>query len=329
MIRFLFRRLLHAFVLVFVTLTVTFFVLKLAPGDPLSRYYSPGIDPRAMASVRHQLGLDDPLPVQYAKMLWSYTRGDFGVSISSHRPVSEVLGETIPRTVALMFAALVVQIALGMVLGAFSAKRKDSAFDRGSSIVSLVLYSLPSFYLAFGLIALFSLKLGWLPSANMYSIPPEEGGLFSVAVDRLGHMVLPVCVLALGSAATLARYTRGSLLEVVHQDFIKTARAKGVPESRIFWVHAMKNALPQVLTVIGLSVPFLIGGAVVVEKIFAWPGMGALVVDSIFARDYPVVLAANFIGACAVILGNLLADLSHAWVDPRVRLAAKRETSSA
>jgi peptide/nickel transport system permease protein len=133
-------------------------------------------------------------------------------------------------------------------------------------------------------------------------------------------MILPVTVLALGSAAALARYTRGSLLDAIHQDFIKTARAKGLSEGRIFWIHAMRNALPRVVTVIGLSIPFLLGGAVVIEKIFAWPGMGALVVDSIFARDYPVVLAANFTGACMVILGNLLADLSHGWADPRVRL---------
>ena len=328
MIRFLLRRLLHASILVFVTLTVTFFVLRLAPGDPLSRYYSPGIDPRVMADVRQQLGLDSPLPVQYARTLWSYVRGDFGVSTSSHRPVSAILGETIPRTVALTLTALSLQIVLGVVLGALSAKSRNGVFDRVSSLVSLFLYSLPSFYFAFGLIALFSLKLGWLPSANMYSIPPVAGSAFSVFVDRLAHMVLPVVVLALGSAAALARYTRGSLLEAIHQDFIQTARAKGLAETRIFWVHAMKNALPQVLTVIGLSVPFLLGGAVVVEKIFAWPGMGALVVDSIFARDYPVVLAANFVGACAVILGNLLADLSHAWVDPRVRLRGRRAATS-
>ena len=329
MIRFLLRRLLHASMLVFITLTVTFFVLKIAPGDPLSRYYSPDIDPQVMADVRRQLGLDRPLIVQYARTAWSYLCGDFGVSISSHRPVSAILGETIPRTLALTLCALALQIVLGLALGALSAKRRDSVFDRALSFVFLVFYSLPSFYFAFALIALFSLKLGWLPSANMYSIPPVEGSALSCLADRVSHMVLPVSVLALGSAAALARYTRGSLLEVIHQDFIKTARAKGLAETRIFWVHAMKNALPQILTVIGLSIPFLVGGAVVIEKIFAWPGMGALVVDSIFERDYPVVLAANFIGSCAVILGNLLADVSHAWVDPRVRLGKRGKTSSA
>jgi peptide/nickel transport system permease protein len=328
MIRFLFRRLLHAILLVFVTLTVTFFVLRLAPGDPATRYYSPGIDPRAMDDVRRQLGLNRPLPVQYAKTVWSYACGDFGLSTSSHRPVSEVLAETVPRTVALAGCALALQIVVGFALGTLSARRREGIFDRILSFTFLVFYSIPSFYLAFALIALFSLELGWLPSASMYSIPLEEDGLISVLADRVAHMILPVVVLAVGSAAALARYTRGSLLDVIHQDFIQTARAKGLPEWRIFWVHAMKNALPQVLTVIGLSVPFLVGGAVVVEKIFAWPGMGALVVDSIFARDYPVVLAANFIGACAVILGNLLADLSLAWVDPRVRLGGRSESGA-
>lgn len=328
MIRFLCRRLLHAVILVFVTLTVTFFVLRLAPGDPATRYFSPGIDPGTMAEVRRQMGLDRPLPVQYARTLWSFARGDFGVSTSLNRPVSEVLGETIPRTLALTGCALALQIILGFALGALSARKRGSAADKVLSLVFLVFYSIPSFYLAFALIALFSLELGWLPSASMYSIPPEEGSLLSGIADRAAHLVLPVTVLAVGSAAALARYTRGSLLDAIHQDFIKTARAKGLPEGRVFWTHALKNALPQVFTVIGLSVPFLVGGAVVVEKIFAWPGMGALVVDSIYARDYPVVLAANFTGACAVIAGNLLADLSHAWADPRVRLGGGRESGS-
>jgi peptide/nickel transport system permease protein len=321
MIRFLLRRVLHAFLLVVITLTATFFILRLAPGDPLSRFYSPEIDPRVMTEVRHQMGLDDPLPVQYAKTVWSYLRGDFGVSTSAHRPVSDLLAEAIPRTLALTVSALVLQIALGLFLGAVSARYPYGALDRILSAVFLLFYSIPSFYFAFGLIALFSIKLGWFPSASMYTIPPTAVGFFPVLADRLSHLVLPVGVLALGSAAALARYARGSLLDAVHQDFVKTARAKGLAENRVFWVHAMKNALPQVLTVIGLSVPFLLGGAVVIEKIFAWPGMGSLIVDSIFERDYPVVLAVNFIGACMVIFGNLLADLSYAWLNPRVRVA--------
>ncbi len=320
MIRFFLRRLVHAAVLVFVTLTATFFIIRLSPGDPLNRYYSPEIDPRVMTTVRHQLGLDAPLPVQYLRTMRSFVRGDFGVSIAVHRPVSEILAETIPRTLLLTVAALLLQILLGLLLGFVSALKRYSGLDRTLSLIFLVLYSIPSFYLAFILIALFSLKLGWLPSANLFSIPFESGSLAAVVGDRLIHMVLPVAVLGFGSAAALARYTRGSLLDVIGQEFIQTARAKGVAEGAIVWKHAFKNALPQILTVIGMSVPFLLGGTVVIEKIFAWPGMGALMVDSIYARDYPVVLAVNFIAACMVILGNLLADISYAWADPRVRL---------
>jgi peptide/nickel transport system permease protein len=327
MIRFLLRRLFHALLLVVITLTVTFFILRLAPGDPVTRFYSPDIDPAVMSAVRHEFGLDRPLPVQYAKTLLSYLRGDFGVSLSARRPVSSVLAEAIPRTLLLAGAALVLQITLGLLLGSLSARHRYGFFDRLLSFVFLLFYSIPSFYLAFALIALFSLELHWLPSASMHSIPALSGSALSAAGDRVAHMVLPVAVLALGSAAVLARYTRGSLLDAVHQDFIKTARAKGLGEGRIFWVHAMKNALPQVFTVIGLSVPFLLGGAVVVEKIFAWPGMGSLAVDSIYSRDYPVALATNFIAACMVILGNLLADLSYAWVNPQVRSAVHGDAS--
>ncbi len=321
MIRFFLRRVFHAGILVFVTLTATFFIIHLAPGDPLSRYYSPGIDPQAMTTIRHQLGIDRPLPVQYARTLWNYARGDFGFSIAAHRPVSDVLGETIPRTLMLTVSALVLQITLGLLLGTVSVIKRYAAVDKSLSLVFLVLYSIPSFYFAFLLIAAFSLRLQWLPSANMFSIPPDSGGLLAFLFDRAVHLVLPVTVLALGSAAALARYTRGSLLDVINQEFIQTARAKGLTEGRIVWRHAFKNALPRIFTVVGLSVPFLLGGAVVIEKVFAWPGMGSLMVDSIFARDYPVVLAVNFVAACMVILGNLMADLSCAWADPRVKLA--------
>ena len=193
-------------------------------------------------------------------------------------------------------------------------------YNRLSPLGRIMLLTLFPFVLSYVLIAVFSLKLGWLPSANMFSIPPDAGGAWAMVADCFVHMVLPVTVLAFGSAAALARYTRGSLLDVVGQEFIQTARAKGVTEGTIMWRHALKNALPQIFTVIGLSIPFLLGGAVVVEKIFAWPGMGALMVDSIYARDYPVVLAVNFVAACMVILGNLLADLSYGLADPRVKL---------
>jgi peptide/nickel transport system permease protein len=327
MIRFLSRRIIHALILLFVTLAVTFFVVHLAPGDPLTRFYSPEIDPSAMAAVRRSLGLDEPLHIRFAKTIGSYLRGDFGVSIASHRPVAEILGETIPRTLLLTITALLLQIAAGLALGTISAVKRNTSVDRSLSAVFLVFYSMPSFYFAFVLIAIFSLKLGWLPSANMFTIPPADGGVLAGAVDRVVHMILPVTVLALGSAAALARYTRGSLLDVINQEYIRTARAKGLADGRIVLRHAFKNALPQIFTVVGLSVPFLLGGAVVIEKIFAWPGMGSLIVDSIYARDYPVVIAVNFIAACMVILGNLFADISCAWADPRIKIGREEGSS--
>jgi peptide/nickel transport system permease protein len=327
MIRFLLRRIIHAGILVFVTFTVTFFIIHLAPGDPLTRYYSPDIDPGAMDTVRHQLGLDDPLPVQFAKTLGSYARGDFGLSLSSHRPVSDIVGEAIPRTIQLTGLALLLQVLLGLGLGMLSAARRRGAIDKVLSSLFLFFYSLPSFYLAFILIAFFSLKLEWFPSASMSTLEVQGAGVLAILGDRLWHLTLPVSVLALGSTAAFARYARGSLLDVTGQEFVRTARAKGLAESAIMWKHVFKNALPPILTVVGLSIPFLLGGAVVVEKIFAWPGMGTLLVDSIYARDYPVVLAVNLIAAAMVVVGNLLADLAYLWVDPRIKRPADAKGS--
>ena len=327
MIRFLLRRLLHAGILIFVVLTASFFIIKLSPGDPLTRYYSPAIDPAAMDLVRRQLGLEDALPVQYLKTMRSFLVGNFGMSTSEYRPVSAILAEAIPRTLILTGTALLIQVLLGVALGMLSAARRHGILDRALSLFFLVLYSIPSFYLAFILVAFFSLKLGYLPSASMSSLNVGDG-TWDVVRDRAAHMVLPVAVLALGSAAALARFTRGSLLDVIRKDYVQTARAKGVAEGKIMRRHVFKNALPEILTVVGLSVPILLGGAVVVEKVFAWPGMGSLVVDSIFARDYPVILAVNFVGACMVVLGNLLADVSYYFVDPRIKMPTGSEPVS-
>jgi peptide/nickel transport system permease protein len=319
MVTYIARRTLHAALLVFITITATFFFLHFAPGDPLNRYFSPGIDPQVMVSVRERMGLDRPLPVQYARWIWSFLHGDFGVSISEHRPVAELLREAIPRTLQLTALALAVEIVLGLGLGMLAAIRRYSLGDRILSIGFLLLYAIPSFYLADLLITFFCLKFSLLPSGGMYSMQAQTPGWFAAAGDRFAHLILPVFVLGFGSAAGLARYMRGSVLDAIGQEYIRTARAKGLKDNRIYWLHALKNALPPVLTVVGLSFPFLLGGSVIIEKIFAWPGMGSLMVDSIFARDYPVVLAANFIGACMVIAGSLLADVACAAVDPRIK----------
>jgi peptide/nickel transport system permease protein len=223
--------------------------------------------------------------------------------------------------------AFLVQLAVGLGAGLTAAWKRGRAPDRMLSVSMLVLYAVPAFYLAYLLITFFSLKLGWFPTSGIQSIGLEGAPWRQLFADRAIHLVLPVLVLGVASAAGLARYTRGSLLEAIGEDYIRTARAKGAPERVVLVKHAFRGALPPILTVVGLSVPFLLGGAVVVEKVFAYPGMGALLVDSIFARDYPVVLAVNFVAACMVIAGNLIADVSYVLADPRTKLASFRLTS--
>lgn len=327
MARFFLRRAIHTLILVLITITATFFAVHIAPGDSLSRYYSPEVDPASMERVRVQLGLDEPGYVQYGKWLWSFVRGDFGVSLAEHRPVSAILGETIPRTLYLTVLAFLVQLAVGVGLGMFAAAKRHGIADKVLSVSALVIYALPAFYLAYLLIIIFSLRLDLLPTSGMATIDPVDATFWGLVRDRAAHLVLPVVVLGVASAAGLARYTRGSVLEVIGEDYIRTARAKGLGEGRVVWWHAFRNALPPILTVVGLSVPFLLGGAVVVEKVFAWPGMGSLLVDSIFARDYPVVLAVNFVAACLVIAGNFVADLSYMLADPRIKLARSPRTA--
>jgi len=318
MVEFILKRLVQSIILVFIVLTITFFLLHLAPGDPMARYYSPEISPETVKAIREKLGLDRPLHEQYAKWMASFIRGDFGVSLEFHRPVKELLAEAIPNTLRLTVAALFLHITLGVLLGILSAAKRYSLFDRVNTVAALFLYSIPSFWLALMMILLFSLKLGILPSSHMQSIETEGLSGLALFLDQLKHLVLPAFVLGIASAASTARYMRGSMLDVLREDYIRTARAKGLPEKEVFLKHAFKNAALPIVTIIGLSLPFLLGGAVVTEQIFSWPGMGRLAVQAIYSRDYPVILAVNFVVAVMVIMGNLLADVSYAFLDPRI-----------
>lgn len=326
---FLARRLLQSVLLVVIVLTITFVLLQLAPGDPLSRYYDPEMSPETLELIRHDLGLDRPVPEQYVRWMGSFLRGDFGMSLRYRRPVADLLAEAIPPTLALTGTALLIHLVLGVALGVASAAKRATVFDRANTIAALFLYSIPSFWLALMLILLFSLKLGVLPSSHMQSIDAADLGGAALLLDRLRHLALPAIVLGVSSAASTARYMRGSMIDVLHEDYIRTARAKGLPEGRVFWKHAFRNAAAPVVTIVGLSLPFLFGGAVVTETIFAWPGMGRLAVDAIYARDYPTVLAINFVVAAMVVAGNLLADVAYGILDPRVTLARGRGVRAA
>ena len=325
MIGYLVRRLLGAIPLLLGILTIIFFVVHLAPGDPTARFFNPNVSPEVIAQMRRNLGLDQPLHIQYWKWLSSFLTGDFGYSFGQMRPINEILPEVLWNTLQLTLVSLVVIFAVGMLIGIVQAVRQYSIADNVLTFLALFFYSMPSFWFALMLILIFSLRAGqegWfvqLPASGMTSIDYEYLSAGGKIGDRLRHLLLPAIALGIGSAAGVARYMRGAMLEVIHQDFIRTARAKGLSERTVIFKHALRNALIPIITLLGLYLPFLLSGAVLVETIFAWPGMGRAIVEAILARDYPMVMATSFVIAAIVVLGNLLSDLLYAVVDPRIR----------
>jgi peptide/nickel transport system permease protein len=325
-INYLLRRILGAIPLLLGILTLIFFIIHIAPGDPTARYFNPNVSPEVIAQMRRNLGLDQPLHVQYFKWLISFVQGDFGYSFGQMRPIGDILPEVLWNTVQLMLASLVVIFVVGMLVGIVQAVRQYSVSDNVLTFLALFFYSMPSFWFALMLVLLFSWKAnqwGWplqLPATGMTSVGYEFLSFGEKAWDRFTHMILPVTALGIGNAAGVARYMRGSMLEVIHQDYIRTARAKGLSERTVVFKHALRNALIPIITLLGLYLPVLLSGSVLVETIFAWPGMGRLIVDAIFQRDYPLVMATSFVAAAMVVAGNLLADVLYAVVDPRIRV---------
>ncbi|HEX7051243.1 MAG TPA: ABC transporter permease [Longimicrobiales bacterium] len=322
---YLIRRTLGAIPLLLGVATLIFVVLNLAPGDPTAYYVRPGVPPAVLEQIRSNFGLDQPLHIRYLHWLGAFITGDFGYSFGQGRPVADVILDALPNTLILAGAALVLVFLLGIAIGVFQAVRQHSAVDSALSVTSLFFYSMPSFWLGLMLMLVFALKAyqwGWpvaLPPTGVTSIDYDFLPFWQRVGDRLAHLVLPTATLTLVLAAGVARYTRGQMLEVVRQDYIRTARAKGLPERVVILKHALRNSLLPVITLLGLYLPFLFSGAVFVEVIFAWPGMGRVIVDAIFQRDYPVVMATGFIFAAMVVAGNLIADVLYAVADPRIR----------
>ena len=322
---FVLRRLLGAIPLLLGIATIIFFVLNLAPGDPTALYFNPNVPPEVLEQLRRNFGLDQPIYVRYVKWLGSFLTGDFGFSFGQGRPVIEVIRDALPNTLILASLALLVVFTVGVLIGILQAVRQYSWMDNVASFVSLFFYSMPSFWLGLMLMLLFALKAHqWglpiaLPATGITSVDYEfmTGG--EKLRDRLEHLILPTMTLALVLAAGIARYTRGQMLEVIRQDYIRTARAKGVPERTVIMKHALRNSLIPVITLLGLYLPALFSGSVFVETIFSWPGLGRVIVDAIFQRDYPLVMATSFIFAVIVVAGNLLADVLYAVADPRIR----------
>jgi len=326
MFGFLTRRLLGAIPLVLGIATMVFFVLNLAPGDPVAIYTAPNVSPDVLDQMRRNMGLDQPVHVRYVRWMGSMLRGDFGVSFVRNQPVRDVIAQILPNTLVLSASAVFLAFLAGVLIGVFQAVRQNSLADNGLSLISLFFYSMPSFWLALMLILIFSLGARnlwgwpfWFPASGMTSVDYPFMSPMGQLRDRLAHLVLPAASLALVLAAGIARYTRGSMLEVIRQDYVRTARAKGLSEARVVLRHALRNALIPVVTLFGLYLPFVFSGTVFIETVFAWPGMGKLVVDAIGQRDYPVVMAGAFIFALMVVVGNLVADLLYSFVDPRIR----------
>jgi peptide/nickel transport system permease protein len=321
MLIYILKRILIAIPLVFGVLTLTFFITRLAPGDPSSLFIQPGISPNVAEQIRAQYGLNDPLPVQYFKWLANVLQGDFGRSFSrAQQPVFDVIAEALPITVTIALLTLAMNFTFGILIGIISAVRQNSFLDRFLTVTALFFYSMPEFWLALMMIILFALKFPLFPASGLNEIGAESFGAAGFFLDRLWHLVLPITVLSISGAAGIARYVRGSMLEVIRQDYIRTARAKGLPENLVIFRHALRNALLPVITLLGSSLPFIFSGALFIEVIFAFPGMGRVTVEAIFARDYPLIIANTFISGSLIVLGNLLADVLYAVADPRIKL---------
>ncbi len=300
--------------------TVLFFALHAAPGSPEDHFIHPDFPPDVADHMRHNLGLDQPLPVQYGKWLVSLLRLDFGHSFFQQRPVLEILGEALPNTLVLCGVSLVLIFALGVLAGVISAVWRGTLVDAVVTVGTLVLYSVPAFWLALMLVLLLAYRFPLLPATGMTGVGAEYLAPGAQLWDRLLHLILPAVALGVAPAAGVARYVRASMLEALGQDYVRTARAKGLSEARVVLVHALRNAMLPMVTLLGLYVPFLFSGSVLIETIFAWPGMGQLIVRSIENQDFPVVLGNAVLFTFAVIGGNLLADVLYALVDPRIRV---------
>lgn len=324
------RRLALGVGVVLVVVTITFVLINLAPGDPARLWVGPAAGQADLDAARRALGLDRPLPVRYAAWLWDFTRGEWGLSLAQQRPVARVIADALPHTLVLSGASLLITYVAGVLIGLVQAVRPRSRLDTGLTVTSLVVYGMPAYWLAIMLVLVFAYaaaRFGWplwlrFPAMGVAALDAEFLSGWGRVADRLRHLALPLATLGAIGAAGTARYVRAAVLDVTSQAFVRTARAKGLPSRLVMLRHVLRNALLPVVTLLGLSLPALFSGTVFVEVIFAWPGMGRVMVDAVGARDYPIVMATTAIFAVLVVLGNLLADLLYGAVDPRLRRSA-------
>ncbi len=302
--KFIIRRLLQLIPLLIGISLITFFVMHMAPGDPTALFTDPNIKPAELARIRANWGLDKPIATQYIMWLKNAAMLNFGYSYISGKPVTAEIFERLPMTLLLMSISYILILLISIPAGVISAVRKGSLFDNSFTVLSFLFMSIPTFWLALIFMLVFSLKLEWVPP--------------------FGNIILPAAVMTISGLAGITRYQRASMLEVLGQEYIKVARAKGLPENVVIFKHALRNALIPIVTLLGLSLPDLFGGAFIIETIFAWPGMGRLGVSAVFSRNYPLIMGITMFTAVLIILCNLLADIGYSLVDPRIRYAEKK-----
>jgi peptide/nickel transport system permease protein len=321
MLRYFLKRLLWSIPLFLVMTFLSFLILRLAPGDPATMFLDPRMSAADIAQLRVNLGLDQPIPIHYAKWLWQLLHGNLGFSFQTGKPVLLSITERLPATLLLSFLSIAFIVVSTFFLGLFSGARKDTFWDHFITLFSFIGMALPTFWVGLMLILFFSVKLDWFPTSGLMDPGAFDDGFFVGMANVLMHTALPLLTIVIGSLAKLTRFNRFGVISVLNQDYITAARARGVSEKRILYVHAGKNVLLPIVTILGLSLPDLIGGSFVIEYIFGWPGMGQLGIAAIFSRDYPILMGTIVMSSVLIILGNLLADMMYRWADPRIEEA--------
>lgn len=312
--KYILKRILIA-IPVLIGITLIDYAIMCLAGSPLEMLKGPRISDAALQAKEIAAGLDKPLIVQYFVWLWQLLQGNLGYSMKSYEPVSAMIGSHIGPTLLLMGASLALSLLIAVPAGIYSVVKQYSKGDYAVVTASFIGSSIPSFFLALILIYIFTVKLGILPSGGMNTL-----GMDGSVADTIRHMVLPVTVLAVSLAGSNIRYIRSSFLEILQQDYLRTARAKGIGYKRVIWKHAMRNALLPIVTVIGMQIPMLFGGAVIIEQVFSWPGLGLMTMTAIMGRDYPVIMGVCLLSAVVVLVSNLITDILYALVDPTIQL---------
>jgi len=320
MLRWALRRVGAGVALVWLVATVTFLLVSLAPGDFASRLNDPRIPPAARVRWRHQFGLDRPLPLRYASWLAAAATGDLGTSWTYKQSVTTVLAQVLPNTLMLTSLGLALEFVGGIALAIVQLRRPHGAGDRLITLATLTAYALPTFGVALGLIALFSYRLHLLPPSHMYSLEGELATGWHRALDLARHLALPVTAIGVTGVGAVARYLRGSLLDERREQYVLAARARGCSQRQALVRHALPNAILPLITMLGMSLPFLVSGSLVIEVVFSWPGMGQVMFNAALGRDLPLLLGGTVLATVAVVVGNFLADVAYAVADPRVRV---------